>query len=131
MTIEWVETHDIDFLNEINIMKTNNTLASRGHLVVQQDFCGDWYLSSTEDFTGSNIPSRSDRLTESQLREVCSIVNNHNKNKFKFRNVLQGIRNVVESTKDSIPEEYHASIDLALLLVDKRIDEYAKMEKDD
>lgn len=109
----------------------NKTLEKRGELVVQEDFCGDWYLSSIEDFTGSNIPSKSDRLTESQLREVCSIVNNHNKNKFKFRNVLQGIRNVVEVTKDSIPEKHHASIDLALILIDKRIDEYSKMENAD
>lgn len=112
-------------------VEPNKTLEKRGKLVVQEDFCGDWYLSSIEDFTGSKIPSRSDRLTESQLREVCSIVNNHNKNKFKFRNVLQGIRNVVEATKDSIPEKHHASIDLALLLVDKRIDEYKKIESED
>lgn len=41
-----------------------------------------------------------------------------------FLETLKGIRDMADATKDAIPKECHAAIDLLLILIDKRITEY-------
>lgn len=111
-------------------MKRNakKTLLERGKLFVRQQLNGVWNLCAmdAEDEQAAN----SEYLSESQLKEVCSIVNKWSLLKRDFLEALDGIRQVTEAAKDSITKENHLAIDLLLLLIDKKIEHFKSIEKD-
>lgn len=110
-------------------MDADKSILERGKLKPVQDLCGRWEIVDSEDDTyeviHGRLPVKENRyLTKEQTQEVCNIVNYFKDKRNGFLETLKGIRDMADATKDAIPKEFHAAIDLLLILIDKRITEY-------